>query len=222
LPLVPTVLDDHLLLMRVVTFSSSPPVSSLRLSLSSLSRACSQAPSDLAPMTKEWQEASEEYLKVCSEIFVIAMTPSPITPSLTHHRPKDLSPSLPTRACWFSPSPRRTLASTRRSTTSRRIDHRPHSMRPQPIPIPCFLESKLLLGTVCVQHTKKTATATSRSLVSHCHISPQCTEFRGICAFHLLRVPTQSVHIKHDVRIMPFSINALLTPDAMPYHFECC
>jgi hypothetical protein len=51
---------------------------------------------------------------------------------------------------------------------------------------------KSLLGTVCVQPTG------DWEGYSNCHISPQCTEFRGICAFQLLATPSSvPVHKAH-------------------------
>jgi hypothetical protein len=53
---------------------------------------------------------------------------------------------------------------------------------------------------------------TSYSLIDHGHFSPQCTEFRGICALHL-RLPAQPCLQPHIVRLVPLSIHALLTLD---------
>jgi hypothetical protein len=104
-------------------------------------------------MTKEWQEASEEYLKVRCYVTAVAVYLSCDIP-LTRHRLKDPSPSLPTRACWFSLNPRRTFLLGRSSTTSRQFHSRHHSVHTVPIPIPYFLGSAFDWYRLCAIYRK--------------------------------------------------------------------
>lgn len=98
-------------------------------------------------MTKEWQEASEEYLKVChfhARTFASA---------LTQHSRKAASPSPVTRECWFRASPRRTCLPGRSSTMSK-DSNRSVTAITMPIPIPHFPCVNFPFGTVCVTYNK--------------------------------------------------------------------
>jgi hypothetical protein len=149
-------------------------------------------------MTKEWQEASEEYLKVCGIIHSLC---DMITNS---HSPKEPSPSPATRACWSSPSPRRTFLVERRSTTSKEFNHRYHSIHQHRYLI--SLGQHFAWYRLCARHPEN-----GEDKEANVIFTPQCTEFRGFCAFHSGDSHLDLVCASTLYAIMPLSINALST-----------
>jgi hypothetical protein len=136
-------------------------------------------------MTKEWQEASEEYLKVRSIIAAKAIaTATPavglylMKHTLTPCSPRAPSPSPATRVCWSSRLPSRTFlrnTSPRRSKAVRNI--KTHT---KPIPTPLFLESSFPL-VLPVSDKQQDREVSSCYWPGHCHISSSMyRNYRGI------------------------------------------
>ena len=130
--------------------------------------------------------------------------PISITVSLTHRSPKEPSPSPATRACWSSPSPRRTFLAERRSTTSREFNHRYHSINQHRYLI--SLGQHFAWYRLCATRTENGEDEEANVI-----FTPQCTEFRGFCAFHSGDSHLDLVCASTLYAIMPLSINALLT-----------
>jgi hypothetical protein len=155
-------------------------------------------------MTKEWQEASEEYLQV--RIFRLIL---PHISPLTRNRPRDQSPSPATRECWYRASLRRTCLLNQRPT-SKETDskkHRAHTLCHLSMPIPLFLASAFPFGTLpSVTYNiynkigrglpRTDAQPESIGYSYHCHISPPLyRNLRGTrvrSAFPFARSPLRS------------------------------
>lgn len=149
-------------------------------------------------MTKEWQEASEEYLKVrlpapadeAESSFDIGHLHVTVPRVRAHHRLQGHVGSVQVRE--GPPRPREDKRRVEELITV--SQHTSQTNTDTSFP---WVNS--LLGTVCVQTTR------DWEGYSHCHISPQCTEFRGICAFQLLAtpssVPVHKAHCTHSAAL---------------------
>ena len=159
-------------------------------------------------MTKEWQEASEEYLKVrttnaaAAAAAVVYLTECTLTP----YSPRAPSPLPATRVCWSSRLPSRTFlrsTSPRRSKAVRNI--KTHT---KPIPTPLFLESTFPL-VLPVSDKQQDREVSSCYWPGHCHISSSMyRNSRGICDF-AFPSPLRSC-VRHNVRTTVSNLYASL------------
>jgi hypothetical protein len=128
-------------------------------------------------MTKEWQEASEEYLQVRG----IAIRAS-IVSALTHHRPRVASQLLATRECWSRASLRRICQPSRRPT-SKDFDKSIRAYTPDQHQYRYLFSLSQLHAWCCFCHIyNNIGSGMSRCLVGYCHISPLCTEIIEVSA----------------------------------------
>lgn len=143
-------------------------------------------------MTKEWQEASEEYLQVCGIAIRVGIVTSSSTP-LMHRSPKVPRQLLVTRECWSRASPRRTCLLGRRSTTSKQFDKSIRAYTPHQHQHRYLFSLSQLNAWCCLCHIyNSVGSGMSCCLVGHCHISPLCTEIIEVSARLSSRSPLWS------------------------------
>lgn len=158
-------------------------------------------------MTKEWQEASEEYMKVRlpappdeeeDSSFDISHLHVTVPRNRAHHRLQGHDGSVQVRE--RPPRPREDQRRVEESITV--SQHTTHTNTDTSFP---WVNS--LLGTVCVQ-LQETGRATATVILV---LSVQNLE--AFARSNSLRLPAQSLCMRHIVHIVPLSIYALLNSD---------
>lgn len=152
-------------------------------------------------MTKEWQEATEEYLKVRSSFVFILHSVHGILRSLTRHRLKDLSPLPVTRACTLSQSRRRSLEWTERPATSRESNLRALQLTHQTNTYTTFPWVNFPFGTTCVHNTTRLGGLRAAWPTVILVLSVQNS--RGICAFYPTISSSPSMPARHGCTPRP-------------------
>ncbi len=164
-------------------------------------------------MTKEWQEASEEYLKVRSSHDLVQTCLMIIYVLTQFYRPRVPSPSPDTRACWCSRSRRRTFLLARSSTTSKPKGKSSTSNAQYQYQYQYHISLGQISIWYCLcQIYNHIGRVTSLCWIGPCHISHSVyRNLRGICDFCLI-ISTMVLCVEHRVRLQSSPIYALFSP----------